>query len=216
MCCNIGWRFFSSNSLNKFKTYCCVSFYNPPGRLGKNKLRLQPLLITGCVWACRLGESSRSLQALPEAWIPGSGLDHITVNIKLTLTSALCWSADSTPTGGERADETRELKCVTTEQNNWTNDAFMCCSLKAFSMNRHYPKNSQINMLKFASGQSSVHIYITDDSVWLPLSPVYLSIAKPERGSRGQRGAEELHQQRSHLRVGGLSARQPGPYHQCH
>ena len=60
------------------------SSFNPPGGLAKKVVWLQPLLKTGCVWACRCDESGRSLLALPEAWIPRSGLDHITVNIQLT------------------------------------------------------------------------------------------------------------------------------------
>lgn len=71
------------------------SSFNPPGELARKLLLASTTSVkTGSVWACRFGESSRSLPTLPQGWILGSGLDRITAYIKLKAhicTGLKCW-----------------------------------------------------------------------------------------------------------------------------
>lgn len=63
------------------------SSFIPPGEIARKMLWLQPFLIKhgACV---DLVSQVGHLLALPEALIPGSGLDHITAYDKLAFTSA--------------------------------------------------------------------------------------------------------------------------------
>lgn len=91
-------------------------------------------------------------------------------------------------------------ECVMSEQNVLNDDVFISLSLEAFSVNkheRHSKKKGQINRFKFAQVQNSLFIFT---QFFLPsVIPRVPTVAKPGRGSCGQRGAEELHQQRAHL-----------------
>lgn len=165
-------------------------------------------------WKQGVCESSRrSLLAFPEALILGSGNGRITANIKRTLTSAKGCSADSPPTGGQMADETHDPRRVTTEENNWTDDAFIGLSVGAsgHKANWHSQKKKYPNQHVYISWRDKLFILTV-----LLISPCVPIVAKARRVLWGQGGAEELRKQRAHLRVGGLSEGQPGHHHLCY
>lgn len=166
-----------------------------------NNLPASPCDKTGCAWACRLGESSRSLLALPGGWKLGSGIDRVDHANSHQTNFHICkmvYALISQAQVGKWLMTHVKGECVTAGEKKQSG---------YFKLRRLLDPQKTVN----SEPCSCVPMILSDFII-----PCLSAVDEPAEDVCGKRGAEELRQQRAHLRVGGLSEGKPGPHQPRH